>query len=94
MRAQNLGSCSDPATQNTTLCELVGEFEELHSSAGSDNSTGPDGAPQTDQLQLIGNPVSDIEPWQNFLLQAAMTQVLRSKRNHHLIRMSGIVPGE
>lgn len=74
--SQELGKCQDPATQNTQLCGLVGAYFEggQDGGDGSTNATDAQDPTQTDQLMLIGNPVSTVQPWQSYLVQGVMTQ--------------------
>lgn len=71
---QVLGQCEDPATQNTTLCELVGEFFET-STFQNASSVGHTADPTLDLLPLFVNPDTDIQNWQDYLTAGAMGMV-------------------
>ena len=71
---QTLGECEDPATQNTTLCELVGEFFTTATFENA-SSTGHTADPATDLLPMFNNPDNNIQNWQNYLAANALVQV-------------------
>ncbi len=74
---QTLGSCEDPATENTPLCGLIGEALSMNYTGNdsSDSSLASSTDSNVDQLSYTYNPLDLQENWQNYLVQSALTSV-------------------